>query len=225
MVSWGQRRMLREADRVDAAARQQHAAVGELHIDMVIGGGRGDLALRRQPALGELPLGPAAGDHQPASLGSRPGGRADAVERRVERPTPIQCTSLVKVRPARIAWIWESIRPGNDGAPAEIDDPGVAGPASARTSPDAPSATILPARTASASAGAAPKGTTLPLRRSVSGACARVGSAHASTASRLTQRADGASTRCAYRRCSVQLVSISADLLRGGVRRTTPANL
>ena len=63
----------------------EHAAVEKLYIDQVIGRGGNDLGLGRPPAFLELPLGPAAGDDEPASLrlGFRCG--AETVERGSER--------------------------------------------------------------------------------------------------------------------------------------------
>ena len=68
--------------------------------------------------------------------------------------TPIQCTSVVKESPARMAWMWESIRPGMTVRPPRSMTR-VAGPASARMSAELPIAAIFPSRTASACAGGA----------------------------------------------------------------------
>jgi len=157
----------------------------------------------------------------PATTSQLPFGAACAAERK--RPSasasevaPIQCTSVVKVRPARIAWMCESISPGMTVRPARSIDR-VAGPASARISAARPTATIRSPRTASASAGAASNVTILPSRRIVSAGCASASPA----IHKLSRPARSATKNLIYNRCNVQLVSIFISLEPGGLRRAT----
>ena len=97
--------LLGDAECLRPAGREQDRGIEHLHIDVVVRRGGGDLSLGRATAFGELPLGPAASDDQPGALRRvQPATRMRSTASASVR-APIQCTSVVKLSPARMAWM------------------------------------------------------------------------------------------------------------------------
>ena len=194
------------------AGREQHRGIEHLHIDVVVRRGGGDLSLGRTTAFGELPLGPAASDDQPGALRRvLPAARMRSTASASVR-APIQCTSVVKLSPARMAWMWESISPGMTVRPARSTTrvAGARERADVRRAADARDPAVAHRQ------GFGRRGTVLtilPSRRMVSAGCASAVRRIIAT-SRPTQtcRRRARMTGDIYSRCSVQLVSMFMSL-------------
>ena len=127
-----------------------HPAVAELNVHGIIRRGRDQFGLRGPAILRELLRVPAARNDQPCARRHAVRRLANAIQSFASERVPIQFTSVLKLSAARMACMWESIKPGMTVRPWRSMTRACA-PAILRISDEVPTATILPPLTSSAS--------------------------------------------------------------------------
>ena len=207
---------------VDPAGGQQHRAVEQLHIDVMIRRRGRDLGLRRAALLGELRFDPAAGDDQPASFRRGLRGGAQAVKRFAERrrADPVHLGRVGQPGADRVDMRVD--QSGNDGAAGEIDHArrGTGQRADVGRAPDRDDAVAahrqrFGRRRVERDDLAVEKDRVGALRLRGAGEDQQHSSAQHGEGQRRSDRI------ASYSRCIVQLVSMFISLEPGGLRRAT----